>query len=181
MRRLSISSAAVLLLLVAGLCVQPLAYGQRRMRKYKPPPPMAQVTVTVFRGESGKPLKNVAVVFHPTHDGVDDGNMELKTNEEGKASLNIVPIGSKVLVQVIASGYRTFGASYDVPTDKREITVKLLPPGQQYSTYAKNSPNSDVQSNAPQTQLGHAAPADSPLLAPAQKKGSDIELPFRIN
>lgn len=142
---------------------------------------MAQVTVTVLRGESGKPLKNVAVVFHPTHDGEDDGNMELKTNEKGRATLNIIPIGSKVLVQVIASGYRTFGAQYDVPTDKKEITIKLLPPGQQYSTYAKNSPNTDVQSNTPKTQMGHAAPSDSPLLTPAQKKGSAIELPFRIN
>ena len=171
----------MIFLLVAGLYVQPAAFGQRHMRKYKPPPPMAQVTVTVLRGESGQPLKNVAVVFHPTHDGVDDGSMELKTNTEGKASLNIVPIGSKILVQVIASGYRTFGAQYDVPTDKREITVKLLPPTQQYSTYAKNSPNSDVQSNTPKTEMGHAAPADSPLLTPQKKKGSDFQLPFRIN
>ncbi len=180
MQRLWFPPSAVLLLLISGFYMQP-AFGQRHLRKYKAPPPMAQVEVTVLRGESGKPLKNVAVVFHPTHDGVDDGNMELKTNEQGKASLNIVPIGSKILVQVIASGYRTFGAEYDVPTDKKEITVKLLPPTQQYSTYAKNQANSDVQSNTPHTQMGHAAPADSPLLSPEKKKGSDLALPFRIN
>jgi hypothetical protein len=161
---------AMLFLLVAGVSVHPPAFAQRHMRKYKAPPPMAQVEVTVFRGESGKPLQNVAVVFHPTHDGVDDGNMELKTNEQGKASLNIVPVGSKVLVQVIAPGYRTFGAEYDVPTDKKEITIKLLPPNQQYSIYSKTHPSSDIRTNTPQTQMGQAAPADSPLLAPADEK-----------
>ena len=162
----------VLVLLVASLYVHPFAYAsQRRMRKYKPPPPMAQVEVTVLRAEDSKPLKNVAVVFHPQKDGKDDGNMELKTNEEGKATLNIVPVGSKVLVQIIASGYRTFGQEYDVPTDKKTITVKLLPPDQQYSVYTKLNQDSDAQTNTPHTQMGHAAPTDSPLLTPPPKEG----------
>ncbi len=171
MRRLPISLTVVLLLLVAGLSIHPAAHAsERRKRKYKAPPPMAQVQVTVLRAEDSKPLQNVAVVFHPkSEDGKDDGNMELKTNEEGKATLNIIPIGSKVMVQVIAPGYRTFGKEYDVPTDKNSFTVKLLPPDQQYSVYSKQS-TSDVRTNTPQTQMGHAAPADSPLLAPAQKK-----------
>ena len=50
------------------------------------------------------------------------------------------------------------------------ITVKLLPPDQQYSIYTKNNPNADVQDNAPKAQMGHAEPADSPLLQPAPKK-----------
>jgi hypothetical protein len=47
--------------------------------------------------------------------------------------------------------------------------VKLLPPDQQYSVYSKFNPNTDVRTNTPQTQMGHAAPTDSPLLAPAPK------------
>ncbi len=171
MRRSPIFSAAVPLILAAGLFISPASFGQRRMRKYKAPPPMASVTVTVVHGDDSRPLQNAAVVFHPkAADGKDDGNMELKTNEQGKATLTIVPVGSKVLVQVLAPGYRTFGAEYDVPTDKRAITVKLLPPDQQYSIYSKFNPNTDVRTNTPQTQMGHAAPTDSPLLAPAQKK-----------
>ena len=66
--------------------------------------------------------------------------MELKTNEEGKATLNIVPLGSEVLVQVIVPGYRTFGQKYDVPTSEKSITIKMLPPNQQYSIYEKPKP-----------------------------------------
>ena len=165
-----------MLLLAACLVIHPVAFGRRHMRKYKAPPPMAAVTVTVVRGEDRRPLQNAAVVFHPqAQNGKTDGNLELKTNEDGKATITIIPVGSKLLVQVIAPGYRTFGAEYDVPTATKAITVKLLPPEQQYSIYAKNPPNSDVQTNTPQTQMGHAAPTDSPLLSPPAKKSHSEE------
>jgi len=130
---------------------------------------MATLVVTVLRAEDSKPLQNAAVVFHPVHGDKNEGNMELKTNEEGKATLSIVPLGSDVLVQVIAQGYRTYGEKYSVTTSQKEITIKMLPPDQQYSIYEKPRPNSDVQNNAPQAQMGHAAPADSPLLSPPPK------------
>lgn len=144
----------------------------RHPRKYKAPPPTAHVEVTVLKASNGKPLYNAAVVFHPMKEDKDEGNMELKTNEEGKAVLDMLPIGSDVMVQVIMKGYRTYGQEYAVPTDKKFITIKLLPPDQQYSIYKQKSSSTDAQNNAPQTQMGHAAPADSPLLAPAPEKKS---------
>ena len=96
--------------------------------------------------------------------------MELKTNDEGIATLNIVPTGSQVLVQVIMSGYRTYGQKYDVPDAEKSITIKLLPPNQQYSIYAEKKPTTDAQNNTPKTQMGHAEPTDSPLLDPAPEK-----------
>ncbi len=172
MRRLPFSLIA-LLFLTTVLAIHPSAHAQRRKRKYKAPPPMAQVVVTVVKNSDGKPLQNAAVIFHATSEGdKNEGNMELKTNEQGEATLSIIPIGSKVLVQVIAPGYRTFGAEYDVPSDKKLISVKMVPPHEQYSVYAKNSSKSDLQTNTPQTQMGHAAPADSPLLVPPQKTKS---------
>ncbi len=172
MRRLPISLFAVLVLLVSGSYVHPSAQASNRhMRKYKPPPPMGQVEVTVVRAADGRPLQNAAVVFHPkSEDGKDDGNMEMKTNKDGKATLNIVPIGSKIMVQVIVAGYRTFGKEYDVPSSTNSFTVKLLPPEPPYSVYKQNSSGSDTQTNTPQTQMGHAEPADSPLLTPPEKK-----------
>lgn len=124
----------------------------------------------MLRASNGKPLYNAAVVFHPLKEDKDEGNMELKTNEEGKAVLDMLPIGSDVLVQVIMPGFRTFGQQYSVPTDKKSITIKLLPPNRQYSLYSQKSPTSDAHNNTPQPQMGHAAPADSPLLAPAPDK-----------
>lgn len=140
------------------------------MRKYKAPPPMAQIDVTVVRAEDGKPLPHAAVIFHSREEDKNDGNMELKTNEEGVASLSLIPIGSKVMVQVIVPGYRTFGQEYDVPASEKSILVKMLPPDQQYSIYGKKSSGSDVRTNIPQTQQGQAAPADSPLLSEPEKK-----------
>ncbi|MGC1784713.1 MAG: hypothetical protein WA708_19510 [Acidobacteriaceae bacterium] len=169
MRRLLISLAAVPILVIVFLCVSPFAHADRR-RKYKAPPPMAQMSVTVLRASDGKPLPRAAVVFHPKQGNKDEGNMELKTNEQGIATLNIVPVGSTVLVQVIVPGYRTFGQVYEVPTNKKAVTIKMRPPDQQYSIYTKFNPNTNTQNNTPQTQMGHAAPADSPLLAPAPKK-----------
>lgn len=140
------------------------------MRKYKAPPPMAQIDVTVVRAEDGKPLHNAAVIFHSREDEKNDGNMELKTNDDGVASLSLIPIGSKVMVQVIVPGYRTFGQEYDVPSSEKSILVKMLPPNEQYSTYSKNQSSSDVRTNVPQTQQGQAAPTDSPLLSEPEKK-----------
>ena len=159
----------VAIVAAAALLAASSGYADRH-RKYKPPPPMAKVTVTVLRAADGRPLKNAAVVFHPALGDTQEGNMELKTNDEGVATLSIVPQGSEVLVQVIMSGYRTFGQKYDVPGSEKSITIKLLPPDQQYSIYTKNNPNADVQNNAPKAQMGHAEPADSPLLEPAPKK-----------
>jgi hypothetical protein len=171
MRRFSFSAAAILLSVALALALQPAAHADRRhMRKYKPPPPMAKVTVTVLKAATGKPVEHAAVVFHTQQDGEVDGNMELKTNDQGVASLDIIPVGSTLLVQVIARGFRTFGQVYNVPTDEKAITVKLLPPDQQYSTYKRSDPKKDSQTNTPGTHMGHAAPTDSPLLAPPQKK-----------
>lgn len=131
---------------------------------------MAQVSVTVLRAADGKPIQHAAVVFHPREGKKDDGNMELKTNDQGVATISIIPVGSTLLVQVIAPGFRTFGHIYQIPEAKKDITIKLLPPDQQYSLYDKFNPHSDVQTNTPHTQMGHAAPADSPLLTPPNKK-----------
>lgn len=169
MRKFQHRSIAVAILLAAALLAVPSSHASRH-RKYKPPPPMAKMTVTVLRAADGKPLKNAAVVFHPALGDTTEGNMELKTNDEGVATLSIIPQGSQVLVQVIVPGYRTFGRKYDVPGSEKSITVKMLPPNQQYSIYKETNPNADMQNNTPKTQMGHAEPADSPLLEPAAPK-----------
>ena len=99
-------------LAAAVLLLFPSAYAQQhgRGRKYKPPPPTCNITVTVLRGDNRKPVEDAAVVFHPLKDGKNDGNMELKTNEEGKVSLDVVPVGTTLRLQVIANGFQTLRA-----------------------------------------------------------------------
>jgi len=126
----------------------------KRGRKYTPPPATCKITVTVIKATNGKPVENAAVVFHPIKNGKDEGGLELKTNEEGKVSIDVIPIGDTVRLQVIASGYQTFGDDYEVTTDSKDITVKMKHPDRQYSIYEKHDDN--------KTQGGADSSSDRP-------------------
>jgi len=133
-RRLS----ALFLCLLLGVPALLHAQDQRRGRKYTPPPPTCKITVTVTKATNGKPVENAGVIFHPIKEGKSDGNMELKTNEDVKAVLDVVPVGDIVRLQVIAQGFQTYGADYQIDADAKEIEVKLKRPGRQYSIYEKH-------------------------------------------
>ena len=108
----------------------------RRGRKYKAPPATSHVEVTVLKASNGKPIMNAAVVFHPMKDGKDDGNLEVKTDPEGKAVIDVIATGSDLRVQVIATGYATFGQDYKVDTENKEIAISMLRPRAQVSAYS---------------------------------------------
>src|SRR5215469_4870657 len=82
------------------MCVcSPTSFGEQhfRGRKYKAPPPTAHIEVEVLRKDNGKPIMNAAVVFNPfDQKGKDLGNLEVKTGPDGKAIINIIPVGSTV-------------------------------------------------------------------------------------
>ncbi|HVJ09726.1 MAG TPA: carboxypeptidase-like regulatory domain-containing protein [Acidisarcina sp.] len=122
----------------------------KRGRKYVPPPPTAKIEVTVLRASSGKPIPNAAVIFHAMEGEKDKGNMELKTNEEGKAIIDVMPIGDVVRLQVIANGFQTFGDDYKIETAEKQIVVKMKRPGEQYSIY-KPHPEQEQQAPADAT------------------------------
>lgn len=111
----------------------------KRGRKYKAPPPTSHIEVTVTRQATGKPIPNAAVILRATRDGKDDGNLEVKTDPDGKASLDVITTGSKVLVQVIASGFATYADEFQVDEPSREIHIELLRPRAQVSAYEDNS------------------------------------------
>ncbi|MEO8869341.1 MAG: hypothetical protein ABI357_00770 [Granulicella sp.] len=111
---------------------------QRRGRKYKAPPETSHIVVTVVKASNGKPVVNAGVVFHPMKDGKDDGNLEIKTDPDGKATIDVIPTGSDLRVQVIASGFATFGEDYKVDSATKEIAIELLPPRAQVSAYTEN-------------------------------------------
>jgi hypothetical protein len=133
-----ISVLATTLGLVAGSVA---AHGQdtdRRGRKYKLPPPTSTISVTVLRNSDGKPVENAAVIFHPVEGERDKGGMELKTNEDGKTSIDVIPIGDTVVLQVLAKGFQTFGRECKVDKPNMAFQVKLKRPGEQYSIYEKH-------------------------------------------
>src|SRR5271154_7316698 len=125
---------------VVALCMPLLLSAQdaKRGRKYTPPPPTCKITVTVTRATTGKPVENAGVIFHQMKGGKSEGNMELKTNEDGKAVLDVIPVGDTVRLQIIASGFQTYGADYQLDGATKDIDVKMLRPGKQYSIYEKH-------------------------------------------
>jgi len=111
-------------------------------RKYKAPPASAHIEVIVLKDFNGKPVTNAHVIFHPTEGDRDKGSLELKTDEDGKAIIDVIPIGDTVTLQIIADGYQTYGQSYKI--DKAEMTmeVRMKRPGGQYTIYKNNGSNS---------------------------------------
>jgi hypothetical protein len=139
------------LVFVLGLAVSASVSAQdsnHRGRKYKTPPPTSKVEVTILRAEDDKPIENAAVVFTLQ---TEKGNMELKTNEDGKAVLDVLPIGSKVLLQVLAKGYQTYGKEYDLDKSEMALEVKMNRPGRQYSIYEKHPGQTQTDENNPDT------------------------------
>ena len=146
---------------------------QHRGRKYTPPPPTAKITVTVVKAANGKPIENAAVVFHPIKNGKDQGGLELKSNEEGRVLIDVIPVGSTVRLQIIAKGYQTFGDDYEITGDTKDITVKLKPPDRQYSIYE--------QHDTEKQQGGADSSSDRPASEPAQKPADSSAKPPQSN
>jgi hypothetical protein len=82
---------------------------------------------------------NAAVIFNPYKDGKDIGNLEVKTDPDGKASIDIIPTGSLVRVQVIANGFATFAKDYQVDESTKDIAIEMLRPREQVSSYRDNT------------------------------------------
>jgi hypothetical protein len=118
----------------------------RRGRKYKIPPPSSRIEVTVVRDFNGKPIEHAAVIFHPVEGDRDKGVMELKSNFDGKAVIDVIPIGDTVRLQVIAKGFQTYGDEFKIDKESMTMEVRMKRPGEQYSIYKDHAgtPKSDT-------------------------------------
>ena len=98
--------------------------------------PTSSLRFVVVRDSDGKPVRNAEVVLHPVkRKGKQaQGEMELKTDAEGRTNVDGIPYGP-LRVQVLAPHFQTFGEDYEINKAEMEITVKLKRPGEQYSVY----------------------------------------------
>jgi len=101
---------------------------------------MTKLTIEV-KTEGGRPIDRASVVvrFVEGRSVVKLGKkirttFELRTNQEGVAKIPSIPQG-KILVQVIAKGYQTFGGTFDVQEEEKTLEVKMNPPQPQYSAH----------------------------------------------
>jgi hypothetical protein len=102
--------------------------------------PMTKINI-VLKDQAGKPVDHASVVvrFVQGHSVVKLGKairttFELRSNQEGEARIPSIPQG-KILVQVIAKGYQTFGQTFDVTEEEKTLDITLNPPQQQYSAH----------------------------------------------
>ena len=98
-------------------------------------PAMAKLRIHVAT-DTDKPVANASVYvrFYTTggllhHDKL--AEMNFKTNEDGSVKVPEVPQG-KILIQVIATGWHTYGKWYDIQKDQESIDIRLVPPPHWY-------------------------------------------------
>ena len=123
--------------------------GSHHGGRYKPPPPSARIQITVLRKADGKPIQNAAVIFHPIEGDRDKGGLELKSDEDGKAIIDVIPIGDTVRLQNIANGYQTYGQDFKVDKASISMEIQLHRPAPQYSIYNNDGSGSSGQPSNP--------------------------------
>jgi hypothetical protein len=144
--------------LLAGLAMAGSAVGQKD--KDSDEEPTALMSFVVLKQDNGKPVRNAAVIMHAVNarGKQERGDLELKTDSEGKASFDGIPYG-KLRVQVLAQGFQTYGEDFNINQHNVDITIKLKRPQGQFSVYddPKNS-NPPPKQDAPPPDQNNQKP-----------------------
>jgi hypothetical protein len=97
--------------------------------------PVSRVTIEVSGGEKETPVENASVYLKYVEEHKIKKNrkveLNVKTNREGTAHIPEAPTG-RVLVQVVADGWKTYGRWYDITEAKQTIKVHLEKPPRWY-------------------------------------------------
>lgn len=95
----------------------------------------------VVTNQSGRPVDNASVVvkFVQGRSKAKFGvkirtEWNLKTSQEGIAKLPSIPQG-KILIQIIAKNYQTFGQTFDIDEVEKTVEIKLNAPQAQYTAH----------------------------------------------
>ena len=98
-------------------------------------PAMTKLKIRVAT-DADKPIANASVYvrFYTAggllhHDKL--AELNFKTNQDGSVKVPEIPQG-KILIQVIAPGWHTYGKWYDVEKEEDSIEIKLVPPPHWY-------------------------------------------------
>jgi hypothetical protein len=97
-------------------------------------PVLLTIHIEVTAGENEKPVEaaSVYVRFAESPKKPDRlSEMNVKTSQEGKVRIPLVPKG-KILIQVIAPGWKTFGKWFDLTDDEQVFKIHLDKPPKWY-------------------------------------------------
>ncbi|HSA92284.1 MAG TPA: carboxypeptidase-like regulatory domain-containing protein [Terriglobales bacterium] len=120
----------------------------------------SDLSFRVVKKANGKPIRNASVILHLVNkEGKQErGGFQVKTDREGKANFPGAPYG-KLRIQVLASGFQTFGEDFDINQPTHEFTFEMNPPQKQHSIYdqaeekkedKKPEEKEEAQKSAPQ-------------------------------
>jgi hypothetical protein len=125
---------------------------------------LALLKFIVLKDDNSKPIRNASVILHPVgkKGKQERGGLQLKCDPEGKAHYDGVPYG-KLRVQVLATGFQTFGEDYDIEKPEQEITIRMKRPQEQFSIYG----------DKPVEKKDAAPPADKDKKDDADKQSKD--------
>lgn len=137
----------VILTLILAMSVPALA-SKDKSKKEPDTGPVAALNFVVLKDANSKPIHNAVVVLHLVSDNgkQEKGGLELKTDLDGHANYDGIPYG-KLRVQVLATGFQTYGGDYDVNQPSMDIKISLKRPSGQYSVY-ENHPGDKPDPNS---------------------------------
>lgn len=99
------------------------------------PDPQSRITIEVTGGEKEAPVENASVYFKYIEEHAIKKNKKLelnvKTNHDGVAHVPDAPLG-RVLIQVLAEGWKSYGRWFDVTDPKQIIKIHLERPPKWY-------------------------------------------------
>jgi len=129
------SSFVFIALLSALLATLPLLAQQEVPPKSSAPAPVNRLTIEITGGDANKPIENASVYLKTVEERhiIKDKKTEIsvKTNQEGIAHLPDVPLG-RVLIQVVADGWKPYGHWFDITDPKQTIAIHLERPPKWY-------------------------------------------------
>ena len=120
----------VIAMSLAMAAAAPFQPGDDKDKKSKEPL-TTKIRLKVTAGEKDAPVDNASVYVRYEGHRHKMVEMNLKTNQDGSVKVPEVPRG-KVLIQVIATGWKIFGQWYDVEKEEETINVKLEKPPHWY-------------------------------------------------
>jgi hypothetical protein len=103
-------------------------------KKEQAPAPSNRLTIEVTGGDANKPIESASVYVKTLEEHLlKDKKFEVnvKTNPQGVAHVPDAPLG-KVLVQVVADGWKPFGHWYEINDPKQVIKIHLERPPKWY-------------------------------------------------
>ena len=107
----------------------------KKDKKAAADPPTVKLRIEVT-GADGKPVGNASVYVRFNEPGglfhkEKLAELNFKTNQDGSVKVTDVPQG-RILIQVVAKGWHTFGKWYEIDTEEQTVPIKLDPPPHWY-------------------------------------------------